>query len=105
MAEILVNFNKMYGKFYDRNKGIKVYRSNFGGKFSNIAFKRASEAKSYKSRVVLRYMNLNIAYKAWLEEQNKPITRIRWIDRLFNHIKALILWLTQKMKHSMTKAQ
>jgi len=97
MPEILINFNRVYGKFYDRSNGVKVYRSNFGSKFSDVAFKRAQDAIAYKSRTVLRYMNLNIAHKAWLEEQNKAIVIPHWYDRLVAYYKALILWMTSKM--------
>jgi hypothetical protein len=95
MAEIMLRSNRVYGKFYDRNIGNKIYRANFGRKFSDVAFKRARDAIAYRSRVFMRYANLSVAHRAWLAEQNKVSTR--WIDRLLARIKVWILWLKTSM--------
>ena len=66
--ETLLRLNKIYGKFYDRNEGIKIYRSNFGRKFSDAVFKRAMDAIDYKTAVFLRYSNLLAAQKLYMNE-------------------------------------
>lgn len=88
-AENLINFNRVYGKFYDRRTGNKIYRSNLGGKYSAVAFKRARDAIAYKSKVFMRYTNLDMAHKVWLAEQNKPVIQARWIDRIIAWIKSI----------------
>lgn len=93
MTEILIRFNRIYGKFYDRNTGNKIYRSYFGNSFSKVAFKRATEAIKYKSAVSMRYINLEMAHKEWLEENNKPVAKTRWIDRVLAFIKSILLRL------------
>ena len=87
--ETLIRLNKIYGKFYDRNEGIKIYRSNFGRKFSDAAFKRATDAIDYKSAVFLRYSNLLTAQKLYMrdltEQEKEKLARanIRRIELIF----------------------
>jgi len=84
--ETLLRLNKIYGKFYDRNEGIKIYRANFGRKFSDAAFKRATDAIDYKSAVFLRYTNLlnaNRLYIAELEKEKLIKANIHRIELIF----------------------
>ncbi|OGO11240.1 MAG: hypothetical protein A2Y53_07645 [Chloroflexi bacterium RBG_16_47_49] len=73
--ELLIRLNNIYGKFYDRNTGNNIYRSNFGNKYSGVAFKRAKDAIDYKSRVYLRYTNLSNAQKQCLDEKEDAMAK------------------------------
>ena len=80
--ELLIRLNNIYGKFYDRSTGNKVYRSNFGNKYSDVAFGRAKDAIDYKSRVYLRYTNLSNAQKQYLAEQEDAIAKAANLSEL-----------------------